>query len=77
MQAVKMNDAAEYEEKQNYDKAIECLNVIENLKGGSSEIKKEASKKKKELIKLNEEYKSLKKKEKKMQKMYQAKVNIN
>ena len=57
MQAVKMNDAAEYEEKQNYDKAIECLNVIENLKGGSSEIKKEASKKKKEFIKLNEEYK--------------------
>lgn len=57
MQAVKMHDAVEYEEKQNYDKAIECLNVIENLKGGSSEIKKEASKKKKELIKLNEEYK--------------------
>ena len=41
MQAVKMNDAAEYEEKQNYDKAIECLNVIENLKGGSSKRRKE------------------------------------
>ncbi len=57
IQAVKMQDAAEYEEKKNYDKAIECLDAIENLKGGSSEIKNEASKKKKELTKLNEEYK--------------------
>ena len=47
----------EYEEKKNYDKAIACLEAIENLKGGSSDIKNEASKKKKELIKLNEEYK--------------------
>ena len=50
-------NAAEYEEKKNYDKAIACLEAIENLKGGSSDIKNEASKKKKELIKLNEEYK--------------------
>ena len=57
IQAVKMKDAAEYEEKKNYDKSIECLEVIENLKGGSSQIKSEASQKKKELIKLNEEYK--------------------
>ena len=53
MQAVKMNDAAEYEEKQNYDKAIECLNVIENLKGGSSEIKNEEYKKSQEERKEN------------------------
>ncbi len=57
IQAVKMKDAAEYEENKNYDKAIECLEAIEKLKSGSSEIKSEASKKKKELIKLNEEYK--------------------
>ena len=57
IQAVKMKDAAEYEEKRNYEKSIECLEVIENLKGGSSQIKSEASQKKKELIKLNEEYK--------------------
>ena len=57
IQAVKMKDSAEYEEKRNYDKSIECLEVIENLKGGSSQIKSEASQKKKELIKLNEEYK--------------------
>ena len=59
IQAVKMKDAAEYEEKKNYDKSIECLEVIENLKGGSSQIKSEASQKKKELIKLNEEYKKV------------------
>lgn len=57
IQAVKMKDSAEYEEKRNYEKSIECLEVIENLKGGSSQIKSEASQKKKELIKLNEEYK--------------------
>lgn len=57
IQAVKMQDAAEYEENKNYDKAIECLEAIENLKGGSSDIKNEAYKKKKELTKLNEEYK--------------------
>lgn len=57
IQAVKMKDAAEYEDKKNYEKAIACLEAIENLKGGSSDIKNEASKKKKELIKLNEEYK--------------------
>lgn len=57
IQAVKMKNAAEYEEKKNYDKAIQCLEIVENLKGGSSEIKNEASQKKKELIKLNEEYK--------------------
>ena len=28
IQAVKMKDAAEYEEKQNYDKAIACLEAI-------------------------------------------------
>ena len=39
IQAVKMKDAAEYEEKKNYDKAIACLEAIENLKGGSSDIK--------------------------------------
>lgn len=59
IQAVKMKDAAEYEEKRNYEKSIECLEVIENLKGGSSQIKSEASQKKKELIKLNEEYKKV------------------
>ena len=59
IQAVKMKDSAEYEEKRNYDKSIECLEVIENLKGGSSQIKSEASQKKKELIKLNEEYKKV------------------
>lgn len=57
IQAVKMKASAEYEEKKNYDKAIECLEVIENLKSGSSQIKSEASEKKKELTKLNEEYK--------------------
>ena len=31
IQAVKMKDAAEYEEKKNYDKAIACLEAIENL----------------------------------------------
>ena len=45
IQAVKMKDSAEYEEK-NYEKSIECLEVIENLKGGSSQIKSEASQKK-------------------------------
>ena len=40
IQAVKMKDAAEYEEKKNYDKAIACLEAIENLKGGSSDNKK-------------------------------------
>ena len=59
IQAVKMKDSAEYEEKRNYEKSIECLEVIENLKGGSSQIKSEASQKKKELIKLNEEYKKV------------------
>lgn len=57
IQAVKMKDVEEYEEKKNYDKAIECLEIVENLKDGSSKIKTEASQKKKELTKLNEEYK--------------------
>ena len=60
IQAVKMSDVATYEEQKRYEKAIECLEAIEKLNGGSSEIKKEASKKKKELIKLNEEYQKAK-----------------
>ena len=60
IQAVKMSDVATYEEQKRYEKAIECLEEIEKLNGGSSEIKKEASKKKKELIKLNEEYEKAK-----------------
>lgn len=57
MQAVKMKDALEYEKKHLYDKAIQSLESIEKLKGGSSKIKSEAHEKKKELTKLNEEYK--------------------
>ena len=57
MQAVKMKDALEYANKHLYDKAIESLEAIEKLKGGSSKIKSEASEKKKEIIKLNEAYK--------------------
>lgn len=56
MQAVKMTDANMYESQKRYDKAIECLDTIEKLNGGSIEIKREASKKKRELKKLNEEY---------------------
>ena len=56
IQAVKMTDANMYESQKRYDKAIECLDAIEKLNGGSGEIKKEASKKKRELKKLNEEY---------------------
>jgi len=58
MQAVKMKDALEYENKQLYDKAIQCLEDVEKLKGGSSDIRSEAAQKKKELTKLNEEYKN-------------------
>lgn len=57
MQAVKMKDALEYENKQLYDKAIQSLEEVEKLKGGSSDIKSEAAEKRKELTKLNEEYK--------------------
>lgn len=57
MQAVKMNDVNMYQSQKRYDKAIESLDEIEKLNGGSTEIKREASKKKRELIKLNEEYK--------------------
>ncbi len=57
MQAVKMKDALEYENKQLYDKAIQSLEEVETLKGGSSDIKSEAAEKRKELTKLNEEYK--------------------
>lgn len=60
IQAVKMSDVATYEEQKRYEKAIECLEEIEKLNGGSSEIKKEASKKKKDLVKLNEEYEKAK-----------------
>ena len=56
IQAVKMTDANMYESQKRYDKAIECLDAIEKLNGGSIEIKREASKKKRELKKLNEEY---------------------
>ena len=57
MQAVKMKDALEYENKQLYDKAIQCLEDVEKLKSGSSDIRSEAAQKRKELTKLNEEYK--------------------
>jgi len=57
MQAVKMKDALEYENKQLYDKAIQSLEEVEKLKGGSADIKSEAAEKRKELTKLNEEYK--------------------
>lgn len=60
IQAVKMSDVDTYEEQKRYENAIECLEEIEKLNGGSSEIKKEASKKKKELVKLNEEYEKAK-----------------
>ena len=57
MQAVKMQDALEYEKKHMYDKAIQTLESIVKIKGGSSQIKSEATEKKKEITKLNEEYK--------------------
>ena len=60
IQTVNMKNVAEYEGQKNYDKAIVCLEIIEKLKSGSSEIKDEASKKKKEIMKLNEEYKNAK-----------------
>ena len=52
-----MKDALDYENKQLYDKAIQCLEDAEKIKGGSSDIRSEAAQKKKELTKLNEEYK--------------------
>lgn len=56
MQATRMASASEYEKEENYKKAIIDLEFIENIKGGSSVIKSEASNKKKELVKLQEEY---------------------
>ena len=56
MQATRMLSASEYEKQKNYKKAIIDLEFIENIKGGSSAIKSEASNKKKELVKLQEEY---------------------
>lgn len=57
MQAMRMLKANEYEEKGNYDKAIEELELIEGIKNGSSNIRNEASNKKSELQKLNDEAK--------------------
>lgn len=56
MQAMRMENANEYKEQGNYKKAIEELESIEKIKGGSSTIKSEASSLKKELEKLNEQY---------------------
>ena len=75
MQAVKMKDAIKYEEKQLYDKAIECLEDIEKLKGGSSKIKSEAYEKKKEITKLNKEYKKAQEERKENAKQVSSKEN--
>ncbi|MGL5348790.1 MAG: tetratricopeptide repeat protein [Peptostreptococcaceae bacterium] len=56
IQATRMLNAKDYEEQQNYKKAIKELEAIEKIKNGSSAIKSEASTKKKELEKLQEEY---------------------
>ncbi|MGL6106894.1 hypothetical protein [Romboutsia sp.] len=56
MQATRMLEMKEYEEQKNYKKAIKELEFIENIKGGSSVIKSEASSKKKEFEKLKEEH---------------------
>ena len=56
MQAMRMENSLEYEKQENYKKAINELEFIEEIKNGSATIKSEASQKKKELVKLNEEY---------------------
>ncbi|MGL4914046.1 MAG: hypothetical protein ACRC3Y_16615 [Romboutsia sp.] len=56
IQAVRMENAKEYEDQGNYKEAIEELEIIDEIKNGLSSIKSEALDKKKELIKLNEEY---------------------
>lgn len=55
MQAMRMLNVLDYEKEENYEKAIRELEAVENIKGGSSSIKNEASDKRKELKKLNEE----------------------
>lgn len=64
VQAMRMMDVLEYENQGNYDKAIKELEIIVDLKGGSSAIKSEASAKKKQLDKLNEEQKKAEKERK-------------
>lgn len=56
IQAKNLMKALEYKEEENYKKAIKLLEETENIKGGLSEAKKQASKLKKEYIKLLEEY---------------------
>ena len=57
MQAMRMSNVEKYEARQDYDEAIEEIELIEKIRGGSSTIKSEATDKKKELIKINDEYK--------------------
>jgi predicted Zn-dependent protease len=64
MQALKMKNALKYEEDKNYSKAIKELEDIEDLRGGSSKIKSDASKKKDELEKLYNEQQTAKQKRK-------------
>ena len=54
MQAMRMSSVDYYEQKGDLKKAIEDLKAIEEIKGGSSQIKSEASDKKKEFTKLQE-----------------------
>ncbi|MGL5330335.1 MAG: hypothetical protein ACRDD7_13785 [Peptostreptococcaceae bacterium] len=56
MQAVKMEKVIEYEEDEDYKRAINELEVIDGIKNGLSSIKSKVPDKKEELIKLNEEY---------------------
>ncbi|MEF9990640.1 MAG: hypothetical protein RRZ84_03625 [Romboutsia sp.] len=55
MQARRMINVAKYEEIKNYNKAIKELELINDIKGGSSNIKSGASAKKKELENLYKE----------------------
>lgn len=64
MQAVRMINVNKYEEIKNYEKAIKELEFIEDIKGGSSVIKNEASDKKKELTNLLEEQENAEQKRK-------------
>ncbi|WP_455537974.1 tetratricopeptide repeat protein [Terrisporobacter sp.] len=65
MQARKMYNAQEYENKKDYKRAIRELDAIVNINNGSQKIKREAINKKAQLEKLKEEkeQKSLQRKE--------------
>lgn len=56
VQASRMLEMEEYKKQKNYKKAINELEIIENIKGGSTVIKNEASTIKKELEKLKDEH---------------------